>query len=343
MGGKATLKTGECSSKINIEKFNDELYDSFKKDILNLIKKLNVAYKKFSGEFLWKNSTVIENFEIISGSGTSFFTKQRNEFVGVKTSMGDIDIQVPVNCRETLKNFLDASIGKKFNGFTYVGTKCGLDFYNIFKAPSKYNPFATNVQIDLEFNDFDEKGKPNLFELWSKNSDWTDLKEGIKGVAKQELLPCVYKIKYKRIGVLLQPTKNLPTKNQRGGNFNALSLGPKGSRQHYIPVMADGKQLIVDGKLAFRETALKDTGSNKNLDSIFEEIFGHEPNEREKKLFWSYQGCLQLMKENFTTKMITEIFQLYKKHMLDHTENEIVYNKIINKYIEFFNLESKCQ
>lgn len=335
MGGKATLKTGESSSNIELYKFNMDLYESFKKNVIGLINKFNVAYKKFSNEPLWKKQSIIDNFEIFSGSGYSFLTHTKNDFVTVKPTMGDLDVQVPEKCRELLKSFLEKSIGKKFNGFTYLGTKCGLDFYNIFKAPSKYHPFATNIQIDFEFNDFDSDGNPNEFDLWSKNSDWSDLKIGIKGVAKQELLTCVYKIKYKRIGVLLQPTKNIPAKNQRGGNFNTLSLGPKGSRNHYVPVMEHGKQLIVDGKLAFRETSLKNTGSNKNLDSIFEEIFDHKPNEIEKKQFWSYQGCLQLIKDNFNKTFVNEIFQLYKKHMLDHIDSEKNYNTIINKFKEF--------
>lgn len=335
--GNATTKSGESGAKINIAGFTDKLYNEFRLDIIKLIKAFNKVYTKDMGEPLWKNESEIDNFEVFSGSGNSYFKKSREEYTKVKPKIGDIDVQVPEASRDKLKEFLSTHEGQKFNGFTYLGTKYGLDFYNIFKAPSKYNPYATNIQIDLEFNEYDEEGKPNEFDLWAKNSEWEDISKGIKGVAKQELLPCVYKIKYKRLGVLLQPKKDIPAKNQRGGNFNSLSLGPKGSRGHYIPVNGpDGKQLMIDGQPAYRETSFKDTGSNKNVDKIFVELFGHEPDKRERQLFWSYQGCLQLMKENYTERMINDIYQLYHEHMLDHTDNEEVYNIIMNKFKEFF-------
>jgi hypothetical protein len=335
MGGKATLKTGECSEKIKLNGFTDTQYTEFKHDLIELIQDFNEKYKTFAGEPLWTDNNEIVNYDIFSGSGNAFFKKNRDEYIKVKPIIGDLDVQVPDKNREKLKEFLENSCGAMFGKFKYIGTKYGLDFYNVFQAPKKFNPHATNIQIDFEFNEY-EDGKPNQFDLWAKNSDWSDLQKGIKGVAKQELLPCLYKIKYKRTGILLQPKSDIPAKNQRGGNFNSLSLGPKGSRGHYVPVMKNGKQLIVNGQLAYRETSVKDTGTNKNLDTIFEELFDHKPNSKEKKLFWSYQGCLQLMKENYSDQMIKEIYQLYSKHMLDHTDNEDVYNTIMKKFEEYF-------
>ena len=336
MGGKATLKTGECSEKIILKEFTNAQYTRFKQSLIELIEDFNQKYKIFAGEPLWTDHNEIVNYDIFSGSGNAFFKKNRDEYINVKPIMGDLDVQVPDKNREKLKEFLENSYGATFGKFKYLGTKYGLDFYNVFQAPKEFNPSATFVQIDFEFNEY-ENGKPNQFDLWAKNSEWIDLQEGLKGVAKQELLPCVYKIKYKRMGVLLQPKSDIPAKNQRGGNFNSLSLGPKGSRGHYIPALDEnGKQKVVNGLLAYRETSVKDTGTNKNLDKIFEELFDHQPDERERNLFWSYQGCLQLMKENYTEERIKEIYNLYSKHMLDHTDNETVYNAIMKKYEEYF-------
>lgn len=337
MGGLATVNN-ISSKKIDIMNFSDEMYYDFRKSIINLVKALNNAYGKAFGNPIWKDDILIDTFKIFTGSGNSFFWKNKADFTKVKQSIGDLDIQVPDTIRENLKQFLEDNKGKSFNGYKLLGSKIGLDFYNLFEAPKKYSPYATIVQLDIEFNEYDKDGNPNEFDIWAKNSDWKDLEQGIKGVAKQELIPCIYKIKYRKNGILLQPKSDTPAKNQRGGNFNSISMGPKGSRCHYVPVIGkDGKQIYVNGKPAYRETKVKETGTNKDLKKIFYEMFDHQPNEEELNKLWTYIGILELMKENYTEKMIQEIYELYHEHMKDHCGNDQkVYNSFMTTFTKVF-------
>ncbi len=334
-GGNAKAKNGATASKISLADFTPEQYGAFKHGLLNLVYDLNKAFTKFAKEPLFPSEDAISSLKIFSGSGFEFFNRNREEYVKVKPKMGDVDVQIDENKREKVRAFLQANEGKKFAGFTYLGTQFGGDFYNIFEAPKQFQPAAQNIQMDFEFIEYDENGMPNEFDVFSKNSDWEDLSQGIKGLAKNNLLPVIYKVVYATPGVVFQNKKDEPSKAFKDDTVPTKSYGNKGSRQKYQPVKdAEGNQVMYDGKPAFREYAVKDTPLNRDLNAIFTEMFGVKPTPKTLKMMYSYNGVLHLMNKFLTKQQIQKIYQLYSKDLYKQVDDPTVSDAIVAKFKE---------
>lgn len=336
-GGNAKAKNGAEAAKVAIAEFSAEQYSDFKNSIIKIVKDIDDAFKKFSGEPLFPSKEAIDSFKVFSGSGNEFFKRSREEYSKVKPKIGDIDVQIDETKKEAVKKFLEENEGKKFGGFTYLGSQFGGDFYNIFKAPKKFQPQASNIQIDFEFISFDENGDPNEFDVFTKNSDWEDLSRGIKGLAKQCIIPIIYKVIYGRPGVVFTNTKDVPSKSFKDEEVPTKTYGFKGSRQKYHPVLdADGNQVEYEGKPAYREKKVSETPLNRDLSSIFEEMFGKKPTDSEKKMMYSYVGMLQLIKKYLKKNQIQKVYELYHKNILEQVDDESVAETIFAKFKEVF-------
>ena len=337
-GGNAKTKNGDEATKVNIAEMDEKTYNSYRNDIVKLVKAIAAAFNKATGEKLFPNESAIDTYQVFSGSGNAFFKRDYEEYTKVKPKLGDIDVQVDASKRQAIIDFLKSSEGAKWNGFTYLGSMFTGDVYNIFKAPAKYNPQATNIQIDFEFVDFDEDGNPDEFDTYVKNSEWEDMSQGIKGLAKQIIISTLYKVIYARQGVLFQNKKDLPSKNQGDGNFPTKSFGFKGTRSKYAPVLdADGNQVMFDGKPAVRELSVDATGTEKSVAKVFQDIFGKEPSVKEKQMIYSYTGVLALMKKYLNKTTIQKIFDAYRKDLDEKGGGEPeVIEPILNKFKAVF-------
>ena len=334
-GGNAKAKNGAEAGKISLADFSPEQYDEFKESVIRLVEAIGFAFLDYAGEPLFVDKGAVRSLKIFSGSGHEFFKRSREEYVKVKPKMGDIDVQIDEKKKETVRKFLQESEGKDFAGFTYLGSQFGGDFYNIFAAPEKFQPAAKNIQIDFEFIEFDEEGNPNEFEMFTKNSDWADLSQGIKGLAKQCLIPAIYKVIYATPGVVLQNKKDLPSKAYKDETVPTRTYGPKGSRAKYQPVMtADGEQMMYDGKPAFREFPAKDTPLNRDLNSIFTEMFGIKPTPKTRQMMNSYVGMLQLIKKYLPKPVIQKVYLNYKDNIYTQVDDPSVADAIVEKFKE---------
>jgi hypothetical protein len=218
-----------------------------------------------------------------------------------------------------------------------LGTQFGLDFFNIFKAPKKYNPAATNIQIDFEFVNYNEQNDIDEFDVFSKNSAWDDLKEGIKGFAKQQLLPAIYKAVYAVPGVVFQNKKDLPSKAQKGDEVSYKTFGPMGSRVKYNQVKDEtGSPVSYEGKPAFREIPTEKSIFNRNLDVAFEEMFGKKPTPEELKKLWNYIGVLDLIEKYLNKDQIKLIYKRFGKSLDDMGVDKEVSALILKKFKERF-------
>lgn len=336
-GGNAKAKNGAEASKVNISEFDEEQYESYRKDIIKLVLAIDKAFKDFAEEPLFASPEIVKSYKVFSGSGNTFFTRTREEYTAIKPKIGDIDVQIDETKKEKVREFLQKNEGTKFAGFKLLGTQFGGDFFNVFEAPKKYNPVAKNIQIDFEFIAYDEEGNPDEFDVFSKNSDWADMKEGIKGFAKQQLIPAIYKAVYAKPGVVFQNNKDLPSKAYKRDEVSSKTFGPKGSRDKYAPVLdADGKQVEYEGKPAFREIPTNKSTFNKNLDSAFEEMFGKKPSADEKKKMYSFVGVLSLMKKYLNKNQIQRVFKFYYDDISKRIEDDGVLDAIFNKFKEVF-------
>lgn len=334
-GGNAVTQNGDEAAKVEIKDFTEEQYESFKQGIINVVKAMSDAYNKKNGNPLFSDEA-LKSRDIFAGSCNYFFKKSKAEYTKYKPKMGDIDVQVNKDDIEPIKEFLDASIGKKFAGWTYLGyQKVALVYCNVFAVPKSLRPQATNVQIDFNFVPY-KNGAPDEFSVFAHNSDWADLEHNIKGVAKNALLPIIYNVVYSRPGVLFTAKGNKLAKNQPE-DVHTKSYGYNGSREKYQPVMDDeGKPITVDGKQAFREMPSSMTKQNTDLKSIFEEMFGVKPSKDELKKLWNYIGCLDLMEKYLSKQQIQKIYDRYKKSLNDMVKDESVVNTILDKYKEKF-------
>lgn len=338
-GGNAHTKDGNYAAKIKIAEFSEEQYESYRKDLIILLKQLSHAFEEYAGVKLWSDSQ-IDTASVISGSSHAYFTVDREKYVRVKPVMGDLDTQINGIYKDKVIEWLETIKGQTFNGFTYLGSMKVGDVYNIFKAPEKYNPQATNIQIDFEFSEY-ENDEPSEFDRFINVTQWEDLELNIKGVAKNQLIPCIYRTLFFRKGIVYQPKHDKPRKTQ-SSTFNVPSkiFGNKGSRVKFNPVLdKDGNHVNHEDKPAFREIPTADSTYNRNIGGIFAEMFGHEPDDRERKMFKNYVGLLQLMKENIKdAKTIQDIYARYYTRLPGQVpeEERDVLLPIINKFKEVF-------
>lgn len=333
-GGNSTTKNGDKAAKVEIAQFDEPTYNAYKNAIIKLVKDVDVKFKKATGKSLFSSSDAVDSFKVFSGSGKSFFVRSYEEFTKIKPRLGDIDVQVDVANRAEIIQFMDDNIGKTFGGFKYLGHSGTSDIYNVFAAPKQFQPQATNIQIDFEFVEFDEEGNPNEFDMYTKNSEWEDMSQGIKGLAKQVLISTLYKVVFARQAVLFQNKKDLPAKNQKDGNFPTKSFGFKGTRTKYQPVLdAEGNPVLHDGKPAVRELPVAATKTEKSVDRAFYDLFKKEPSVKEKQMFYSYIGVLSLMKKYLDKATIQKVFDAYLKDIEDNTAQEPeVMEPIVNKF-----------
>ena len=336
-GGNAKAKNGAEASKVNIKAFTDKQYESYKLDIINLVLAINKKFEEAYDEPLFPSNDLITSAKIFSGSANTFFKKSKEEYTAIKSALGDIDVQVNKDKKDKVKEFLVNNEGTNFAGFTLLGTQFGMDFFNIFQAPKKYNPAATNIQIDFEFVLYNDKGDIDELDVYIRNSDWDDLKEGIKGFAKQRLIPSIYKAIYGVPGVVFQNKKDLPSKGYKKDEVSYKTFGPMGSRVKYNQVKDDnGHPVNYEGKPAFREIPTSQSTFNRNLDNTFEEMFGKKPTGAEKQKMYSFIGVLSLMKKYLNEKQIKRTYKFFYEDITEITDDETVLNAIFNKFKEVF-------
>lgn len=338
-GGNAHTKEGDYAAKVKLADFSPEEYEAYKSDIKKLLKQLSAAFQEYSGAKLWTDQQ-IETGSVISGSSHAFFTVDRDRFVKVKPVMGDMDTQINGIYKDKVIEWLETIKGQEFNGFTYLGSMKIGDVYNIFKAPAKYNPQATNIQIDFEFSEY-ENDEPSEWDRFVNVTQWEDLEQSIKGLAKNQLIPCIYRTLFFRKGIVYQPKHDKPRKTQ-SSTFNVPEriFSPKGSRVKFRQVTdAEGNPINHDDLPAFREIPTTDSTFNRNVGSVFAEMFGHEPDDTERKMFKNYIGLLKLMKANIKdAKIIQDIYARYYTRLPNQVpeEERDVLVPIITKFKEVF-------
>lgn len=334
-GGNAVTKNGDEAAKVEIGEFSEKQYEAFKQGIINVVSEMSDAFAEEYGHPLFSDEA-LKSRDIFAGSCNYFFKKSKAEYTKYKPKMGDIDVQVNKDDINEIREFLDNSIGKVFAGWKYLGyQKVALVYCNVFAVPRSLRPQASNVQIDFNFVPYKNQA-PDEFSVFAHNSDWVDLEQRIKGVAKNALLPIIYNVVYAKPGVLFTAKGNKLAKNQPE-DIHTKSYGYNGSREKYQPVKDDaGEDVYVDGKKAYREMPTSATPMNTNLASIFEEMFGAKPTKVELKKLWSFVGTLDLMEKYLSKQQIQKIYTRYAKSLHDMVKDADVVETILNKYKEKF-------
>jgi hypothetical protein len=166
-------------------------------DITGFLHGLNNAHKLQHGSHLFgENSSAISSGDAFSGSTHHLFDKNINdeEFAHHKPIVGDLDVKVPKEHLKTLAEHLQP--GKTFGKYTVVGYKKSSDGYN---ALLKHENGQVH-QMDFEGADY-SGNNPSEFDKFAHNSNWQDVKSGIKGAHHKILLNAVGTDKHKFSGI----------------------------------------------------------------------------------------------------------------------------------------------
>ena len=196
MGGNARFidrRTGEVkgfANKIDLTKVERK---RIVKNLFNFFEKFNELYKSKFGENLWNDLSLIKNGIVFNGSSEYFFKIDEiddKEFVKYKQKVGDIDVTVPQEKLFKIWELLNELEGKKITKeIRYLGHK----YSNIDPSKAKNlhqinavfeyddGDYKENIQIDFEAVPY-ENNKPTEWAKFSHNSDWEDIKQGLKGV-----------------------------------------------------------------------------------------------------------------------------------------------------------------
>lgn len=289
-----------------------------------LFKRLDSMYESHAGESLWppgKVAGLLASGAAFSGSSSHLFNKNLSdeEFTEHKPVVGDIDITVPREKLEGFYEMLNSVHGAKITPqITFVGQKQSTshDQANaLFAYAFSEDEPPVNVQVDFEAVDY-ETDKPADFFKFSRSSDWSDIKGGIKGVFHKLLLRSLSTVLTTQEDVVLltpasplfPPEKIKVSKVEDPVHLVSFSVD-KGvrttARQQFLP---DGSPVLVGGKRAFKKVGTAESTYYQTRGDIFTLIFGTGPVGNELSLLGSYAGILQLLQDHLTNDQVEKVY-----------------------------------
>lgn len=321
-----------------------DIHTTVSADVKELIYRLNdkVGFWK-------KNSPYIENGFVFNGS--SQFLMDPAKF-GVlskyKSAFGDIDVIVPKQKLDDLEKYLDNIDDNQVQWKPTIDNKISKNFYYVGRTKNAralaeqtvtlwyYVPMKQVVQIDFEGDDMvlDANGfeKPSEWIKFIKDSPWSDLESGIKGLAgaivlrgltrAATALPNAVYVTNKAAEAIeagLTDGLYLKGKTDKKGNvtpgkslvsvnashslpsqytLNTSGAGHAGVRKAYRLVAKDvpyeGRKVDVYTDIPSSESKPEDRITS--VPKIFELIFKRKPSSQDIQNFRSYKGLLSLMK-----------------------------------------------
>lgn len=162
-------------------------------DVKGALESVHDSFHKAHGKDLFgPKKAALHSGSVYSGSTKSLFDKKipDAEFTKHKSSVGDVDVKVPKEHLNDLKDHI--KVGDKHGKYTVTGTKrSGTELHALMKHEN-----GKHHQFDFEGSEY-HKGAPHPFEQFAHSAHWDDTKSGIKGVHHKILLNAVGGDKHK--------------------------------------------------------------------------------------------------------------------------------------------------
>jgi len=290
-GGNVQIGDQEAE-RIDLGQFDrDEIVPIFKEALIAI----DAGFKKMFRKPLW-NPKLLASNKFLSGSSIHFFNLKgipTQEFVKHKQTVGDIDTQVDKNFTAEAEQFLSEVQGHALGPATLIGYKKSVE--QIITLWSFNHP-PMNVQIDLEFVDYDQKtNAPTEWSAFSHSSDWGDITAGIKGVFHKYLLRALSTPSLRDV-VVLSGKKETPKKVKTTDLAFAVT---RGLRYKLSPVMDGDQQRILDGLPVYKEIPTSASTYETNLVAMCKIFFGEEFDPADVEKYWSFVGGIDLVKKYF--------------------------------------------
>ena len=322
-----------------------DIHSTVSGDVRELVHALNDK-----AHFWKKNNPHIESGFVFNGSSQFLMDPSKFGLLSkYKSGFGDIDVIVPKEKLDALESYLDSIDDNAVEWNPTVGNRVSKNFYYVGRTKNAralaeqtvtlwyYVPAKQVVQIDFEGDDMtlDPQGyeKPSEWNKFIKDSPWSDLESGIKGLAGAILLRgltraatalpnAVYVTNKAAEAIAGGLTDGLYTKGKtdKKGNvtpgkslisvnathalpsqytLNTSGAGHAGVRKAYRLVAKDvpyeGKTVDVYTDIPASESKPEDRVTN--VPKVFELIFKRKPSSTDIQEFRSYKGLLTLMKE----------------------------------------------
>ena len=257
---------------------------------------INKEFQRSSGIPLWNSDLFLSN-KFLSGSSYHFFQVSSindDDFIKVKSTIGDIDLQCDTNQSEMIKTFLVKSTGKRIGNATLIGFK---ESAGQLISLWNFQDMGINIQCDFELVEFDRNGFPTAFSQYSHSSAWEDLTLGVKGVFSKFLMQSLAAPKFKKMIIKAKTSRGKDKILTRDTHAFSVSLG---LREKMIPVKdTDGNIIYWDGVPEYKELSTKESFGNTDMNFIFQYFFGIEPSAFELKQISSFVGTITLIKKNY--------------------------------------------
>jgi hypothetical protein len=309
-GGNAVINNQEASY-IDLEKINRS---KIAKDIYDAIQTLNDKFKKEVGIPLWTD-VLLSKRSFMSGSSLTFFDQSisDDEYVKYKKKVGDVDLQVDVQLQPKVRAFLEKNENNRFGKCTLVGVKTAMGDTDI--SIWRFDEYDLNIQVDFEYVQYDAKGFPTEWSMFSRSSMWADMKQGIKGVAHKLMLRA---LNYPHAKKFIRAAKTERSKEKEMTDYLYAFSVSKGLRAKYAPVYDENdKQLYKNGLPVFRALETKDSKYETNLESLFTIYFGQKPSGQEKEQFKSFTGLIELTKKYYSSSKQSQVVDGFAKRLWD--------------------------
>lgn len=154
-------------------------------DIHDALHAMHNAYHSATGNHLFgKDAKGLKTGSIFAGSTNHLMDKNIShaEFAKHKPKVGDLDIKIN---RDHADDFIanHAKPGTKFGKYTVVGSKKGAGTHHLLMKHDNGEVHQFDM-MKAEYHDHE----PSKFEQMSNNSNWQDVKSGIKGKHHKILL-----------------------------------------------------------------------------------------------------------------------------------------------------------
>jgi hypothetical protein len=284
--------------------------------LLEFFRALNDLHKKQYKQKIWNSEADLESGYVFNGSSEHFFNVKisDDEFVKYKRKVGDVDITVPKDKRETVFALLMSLNGKQMTkNVTFVGSK-QRELGKSHECNSLVNiDGKINVQIDFEFLEYHED-RPSEFAKFSHSSVWEDIKAGYKGVIHKYLLQSL--IAYTGMLKTSDITFFTPKATAEKPRIKALDNEKlatksfsitKGRRTKVGPYMVGGKQYEYEGKPVYKEIPREESEYTTKPLEIAKEIFGQNFQESELPKVSSFLGLIELSKKYLSPQERLEV------------------------------------
>jgi len=280
------------------------------KEVISNLLILSSQFEQKFGRKIWKDDSYVTSGSVFSGSSKHFVDLGiSDELYGAnKPNTGDIDVQVDESIEDSLHEFFKTNT--KFGTMEYLGQSESA--IGQISGLFKFKNFNINVQIDFEFTEVDEKGKPTEWSKFSRSSAWEDIEQGIKGFAHKWALACLDHVFTAKIKI--KKGKRNPKIETKEVHFFAFSV-MKGLRPKFR---------LVDGETdVWEDIPSKEGNYQTDISEIFTTLFKKKPNKADRDMFDSFVGIIGLVNRYFDKKQQKKFVDAFVEFMFGRNGQKI--------------------